>query len=120
MKMKIVDGTEDVDGGGESKNGKLQWFQQQQNVAVLDTAVDSDSPVPGGTPTPAIGYSLRVWVLMVTATVVKRIPEAEWLPAVAIRRWRLGAAVGGDGADGRENSGVVVLWLYVCDELRRG
>ncbi|KAD4384996.1 hypothetical protein E3N88_25164 [Mikania micrantha] len=56
MKMKIVDGTEDVDGGGEGKNGKLQWFQQQENVAALDTAVDSDSPVPGGTPTPAIGY----------------------------------------------------------------
>ncbi|KAD4384978.1 hypothetical protein E3N88_25146 [Mikania micrantha] len=66
-----------------------------------------DSPVPGGTPTPAIGYSLRVWVLMVvivTATVVKRIPRSEWLPAV-----RLGGAVGGDGAEGRENPGVVGL-----------
>ncbi|KAD4384998.1 hypothetical protein E3N88_25166 [Mikania micrantha] len=70
-----------------------------------------DSPVPGGTPTPSIGYSLShpsnlggggrgqlfvvLWkglgvdalmVVMVTATVVKRIPRAEWLPAVAIRR----------------------------------
>ncbi|KAL8244634.1 hypothetical protein R6Q59_010892 [Mikania micrantha] len=90
MKMKIVDGTEDVDGGGEGKNGKLQWFQQQENVAALDTAVDSDSPVPGGTPTPAIGYSLR-----------------GYQRRSGCRRWRLGGAVGGDGADGRENPGVV-------------
>ncbi|KAD4384995.1 hypothetical protein E3N88_25163 [Mikania micrantha] len=92
MKMKIVDGTEDVDGGGRVRTGSCNGFRSRRNVAALDTAVDSDSPVPGGTPTPAIGYSLR-----------------GYQRRSGCRRWRLGGAVGGDGADGRENSGVVVL-----------